>query len=106
MTLFRLTARLALVLLASVLLASAVTACGGSGRKGTGHGEVVAVDAGRGEITLDHGEIPGMMDAMTMSFPVADRKLLEGVAAGQKVEFDLEFSGGKHTVTAIRPEGG
>lgn len=94
------------VLLALALLLGAA-ACGGSDvRSGTGHGSVVAVDAAAGEITLDHGEIPGVMGAMKMSFPVADPKLLEGVQPGQSVDFDVEYRGGMYTVKAIRPKSG
>lgn len=92
--------------LALVLLLGAA-ACGDAGtQRGTGQGEVVAVDAAAGEITLDHGEIPGVMGAMKMSFPVSDPKLLEGVAPGQTVEFDVEYQGGMYTVKGLRPAGG
>lgn len=70
---------------------------------GTGKGTVVAVDAAKNEITLDHGEIPGMMMAMTMTFAVSDPALLANVAPGAKVEFDVEMRDGAHVVTAIRP---
>jgi len=94
------------VLLALALLL-AVAACGENGvQSGTGQGSVVAVDTAAGEITLDHGEIPGVMGAMKMSFPVADPKLLDGVQPGQSVEFDVEYRGGMYTVTAIRPKSG
>lgn len=91
------------VLLAMTLLWAA--ACGAADvQSGTGQGSVVAVDKAAGEITLDHGEIPGVMGAMKMSFPVADPKLLEGVEPGQSVEFDVEHRGGMYTVKAIRPK--
>jgi Cu(I)/Ag(I) efflux system protein CusF len=94
------------ILLALALLLG-VAACRGSEvRAGTGHGSVVAVDTAAGEITLDHGEIPGVMGAMKMSFPVADPKLLDGVQPGQSVDFDVEYRGGMYTVKAIRPQGG
>jgi Cu/Ag efflux protein CusF len=70
---------------------------------GTGQGTIVALDTEDAEITLDHGEIPGLMGAMTMPFPVADPKLLEGLQEGQRVEFDLEYRGGMYTVQDIRP---
>ena len=95
-----------LAFLAAALLLGAF-ACGGQDtRSGTGRGEVVAVDAGNGEITLDHGEIPGVMGAMKMAFPVADPKLLEGVEPGETVDFDVEYRGGLYTVKAIRPASG
>ena len=42
------------------------------------------------------------MDAMTMTFSVPDKKILEGVEPGAKVEFDVEVVKGEHRVTAIR----
>jgi Cu/Ag efflux protein CusF len=86
-------------------LALALAACGGGAptEQGTAQGTVVAVDAGTGQVTLDHGEIPGLMGAMQMSFPVADPKLLQGVTPGMKVEFDVVHAGGQYTVTGIRP---
>lgn len=96
--------RTALPALALLLL---VAACGGAGTSsGTGRGTVVAIDVAAGEITLDHGAIPGLMEAMEMSFPVSDPKLLEGLAPGQQVEFDVEYAGGMYTVKGVRPAGG
>lgn len=85
-------------------LALLVAACGGRSdvQKGTAQGTVVAVDTAANEVTLDHGEISGIMSAMTMSFPVADPKLLAGLAPGTQVEFDLEYAGGKYLVRDIR----
>lgn len=88
-----------LVLALSVSLA----ACGGgTPTHGTGKGTVAAVDAAKGEITLDHGDIPGIMGAMTMTFAVSDKKILDGVAPGAKVEFDVDATGAEPRVTAIR----
>jgi len=89
--------------LGAALLAIALGCGGGDVQSGTGEGKVVAVDAAAGEITLDHGAVPGVMGAMTMSFPVSDPKLLEGLDPGERVSFDLEYRGGMYTVKAIRP---
>ena len=90
----------------ALVLALGAGACGPGTQRGTGQGSVVAVDAAAGEITLDHGEIPGVMGAMKMSFPVSDPKMLEGVEPGETVEFDVEYRGGMYTVQDIRPAGG
>lgn len=88
---------------AVLILSVALAACGGGAAKhGTGEGTVSSVDAAKGEITLDHGDIPGVMMAMTMTFPVSDKKILDGVAPGAKVEFDVDASGAQPRVTAIR----
>ncbi len=52
-----------------------------------------------------HGETVGM-DSMTMSFPIAAPKVLEGVSVGDKVTmtFELDWHGDKPLqVTAIKP---
>jgi Cu/Ag efflux protein CusF len=92
--------------LALALLLGLAACGGGEVQSGTGQGSVVAVDPAAGEITLDHGEIPGVMGAMKMSFPVSDPKLLDGVQPGQSVEFEVENRGGLYTVKAIRPKNG
>jgi Cu/Ag efflux protein CusF len=86
-----------------VAVSLALAACGdGDVTKGTGQGTIVAIDAAKNEITLDHGEIPGLMGAMTMTFAVSDPKLLEGLAQGRAVEFDLENQDGRYVVLAVR----
>ena len=64
-----------------------------SGKPGTRHsgvGVVVAVDAARGRITIDHEKIDGYMDAMSMTHTVKDPALLEGLAARDRVRFTIE----------------
>jgi Cu/Ag efflux protein CusF len=95
--------RLSLAFLA-LGLALGLAACGEPApTKGTGKGTVVGTDAAKREITLDHGAIGELMGAMTMTFTVADPKLLDGFAPGAKVEFDVEQKGDDYVVTAIRP---
>jgi len=55
-------------------------------------GTVVSVDPGKRLITIDHGEIKGLMSPMTMAFPVASPALLTGLAPGDRVRFTLERS--------------
>ena len=64
------------------------------------HGAVVSLDPAKGEITLDHEDIPGLMKAMTMTFE-ADPKLLAGVEVGARVDFRAHEEGGRYVVTAI-----
>lgn len=64
--------------------------------------EVDAVDAAKGSVTLTHEDIPNMnMPAMTMAFNVADRKMLKGIKAGDKVRFKLESVKGQALVTKL-----
>lgn len=54
------------------------------------HGQILAVLPDRMSLTIRHEAIPGLMDAMTMTFPVADRRLLEGRVPGETVAATLE----------------
>jgi Cu/Ag efflux protein CusF len=55
-----------------------------------GEGKVIAVVPSSSQIVLDHKEIPGFMDAMTMGYRVEPPSLLEGVQAGETVQFTIE----------------
>jgi Cu/Ag efflux protein CusF len=54
-----------------------------------GEGKVVAVVPGSNQIVVDHKEIPGFMDAMTMGYRIEPSSLLEGVKAGDSVRFTI-----------------
>jgi Cu(I)/Ag(I) efflux system membrane protein CusA/SilA len=67
-------------------------------------GVVQGVDAGKGVITLKHGDITNMqMPAMTMAFGVADKKMLSNVKTGDKVKFHVEMLKNAPTLTHIEP---
>ena len=67
-------------------------------------GVVQSVDAGKGVVTLKHGDIVNMqMPAMTMAFGVSDKKMLDKVKAGDKVKFHVEMLKNAPTVTRIEP---
>lgn len=66
-----------------------------------GVGVVRAIDKTAGTITLDHEAIPEAgWPAMTMGFKIAPT-LLDGLAVGDKVAFDLKLHDGAGEVTAI-----
>ncbi len=66
--------------------------------------EVRKVDKDAAKLTLKHGEIKNLdMPAMTMVFRVADPKLLDGLAEGSKVRFDVEKRNGQYTVVRLVP---
>lgn len=64
-------------------------------------GKVVALDPAKKAVTLDHEDIPGFMKAMTMEFPVADAKLLDGMKAGDAVRGKITAEGGSYAVTSL-----
>lgn len=60
-----------------------------------GKGTVVAVVPESREIVLDHEAIEGLMDAMTMGYPVASEALLKGLNPGDAVKFKIDPAGPK-----------
>ena len=53
-------------------------------------GQVLAVDAARGLLTINHEDIPNFMPAMAMPYPVATPALLQGRAPGELIKGVLE----------------
>ena len=69
----------------------------------SGHGIVRAIHSQRGEVVIEHEDIPGLMLAMTMPFEVADPALLEGLSPGQTVDFVITLEGNVHRVVSLTP---
>ena len=57
-----------------------------------GSGKVIATDQRKGQIVVDHSEIPGFMAAMIMGYPVASAGLLKGVEPGDRIRFTIDAS--------------
>ena len=55
-----------------------------------GEGEVVGTTPASGQIILEHGEIKGFMDAMTMGYRTEPTSLLTTVKPGDKVRFTID----------------
>jgi protein SCO1/2 len=53
------------------------------------HGQVLGVDPARGEILVDHEDIPGFMPAMVMPYKVNDAALLDGKTPGDLITATL-----------------
>lgn len=64
-------------------------------------GKVVAVDAEKKTVTIDHEDIPGLMKAMKMEFKVEDEKVLTGIKAGDAVHGKLKAEAGSYVVTGL-----
>lgn len=62
-------------------------------------GIVKSIDPESGKVQVDHEDIPGYMSPMEMNEAVADKKLLDGLEAGDKVEFEILREGMKITFT-------
>lgn len=52
-------------------------------------------------VLIDHDDIPGFMDAMTMTFPVTDPSLLEGLDQGTRVSFRVVVDGARYEIDRI-----
>ena len=50
---------------------------------------VISVDVPKKMVTIKHGEIPGLMPAMTMNYLVADEKQIAPLKPGDKISADL-----------------
>ena len=55
-----------------------------------GEGEVISTVPTSGQIVVDHGEIKGFMDAMTMGYRTDPPSLLATVKAGDKIRFTID----------------
>ncbi len=63
-------------------------------------GEIRRIDGER--VTLKHGPIDNLkMPPMTMVFQATDASTLEGLAAGDKVQFRAEQQDGNYVVTKV-----
>ena len=54
--------------------------------------EVISADAAKKLLTVKHGDIPGLMPAMTMMYQVAEPRQIETLQPGDKITADLVVS--------------
>ncbi len=55
-----------------------------------GTGKIVAVVPQTSELVIEHGELKGFMDAMTMGYKVGAKSLFNGLAEGDAVSFTID----------------
>lgn len=68
-------------------------------------GTVTAIDASAGTITLNHEAIEAISwPAMSMQFEAEDPAILQGIAIGDRVSFELKSATEPQIVTAIRKQ--
>jgi protein SCO1/2 len=82
--------------LAAVLAAGVLGGCHGgtatvapTGKQYPVRGVVVSTDTGKGEVLLSHEAIPGLMDAMTMSYPLKDPSIISELHDGDRITATL-----------------
>ena len=75
----------------------------GQSKTHNGSGTVSKVDSEKGTLTIAHGPVESMKwPAMSMTFKVKDKKMLDKVKQGAKVEFSFVESGKDYVVTSIK----
>lgn len=65
-------------------------------------GRVVSVAPDRKAVTLDHEDIPDLMQGMQMQFAVEGPQILEGIDAGDEVEGRLKVADGNYVITELK----
>jgi Cu/Ag efflux protein CusF len=58
-------------------------------------GQILSIDQANQQVTMKHGDIPGLMPAMTMTYPVKDKAVITRLAAGDQVKADVVVQDGK-----------
>jgi protein SCO1/2 len=94
----------AVFLIAAVLL---FTACGSQSKQRTYavHGQVVSVTPDRQEATVKHGEIAGLMPAMTMPYKIKEKAELNAVKPGDVIDATLTIVENDAFLTGVRKVG-
>jgi Copper binding periplasmic protein CusF len=64
-------------------------------------GRIVSRDAATNELTVQHGEVKGVMGAMTMGYEVRGQKVDALPKDGSKITAKMHESGGKHWLTDV-----
>jgi Cu/Ag efflux protein CusF len=57
-----------------------------------GEGEVIATTPSSGQIVVDHAEIKGFMEAMTMGYRIDPPSLLATVKPGDRIRFTIDVA--------------
>jgi Cu/Ag efflux protein CusF len=72
-------------------------------KTGALNGTIVSRDAAKNEITVQHGEVQGVMGPMTMGYEVRGQKVASLPADGAKITAILHESNGNHWLTDVKP---
>ncbi len=70
-----------------------------SSQTAAGEGKVIATVPGSNQLVVEHGEIEGVMDAMTMGYPADPPSLLQGLKPGDRIRFTMDVP--KKTIVQV-----
>ena len=66
-------------------------------------GVVTRVDPARSKVTIKHGPVQSLeWPAMTMTFTVKDKAVLEKMRKGRKVDFEFQEQGSDYVITSVK----
>ena len=75
----------------------------GQGASHKATGAVTKIDPAKSAVTIAHGPVPTMKwPAMTMTFAVKDKAMLEKLPAGKKVAFEFVHQGKDYVITEVK----
>jgi protein SCO1 len=97
--------RLLLAIVAVICVGSAAGCQSAPEKHYSVQGEVISADAAKKLLTVKHGDIPGLMPAMTMTYQVAEPKQMETLQPGDKITADLVVSENKGRLEKIAVAG-
>jgi protein SCO1/2 len=92
------------LLIAAAIAASSAWAIWGAGSKGERYefkGKVILIEREKKRVTIDHEEIKGYMDAMTMPFPVRDEQELDGIESDDTIKGILVIDGDRYWIEKL-----
>lgn len=94
---------------AALATALAVAACSGpapeEARTYELTGQILAVGPDRGGVIVKHEDIPGFMPAMTMTYIVKDKAVIDGREAGDLITATLKVAGSEAWLSEVRKTG-
>jgi Cu/Ag efflux protein CusF len=64
-------------------------------------GVVTKINNELGSIEINHEDVPGLMPPMQMEFFVDDKKMLDGLKVGDKVDFVIRYKHPGETISKI-----
>ena len=101
----RMQRRAGIIIAATAMLILLLSGCNSAPQEHhyTLQGEIVAIGPTKKLLTLQHGEIPGFMPAMTMSYTVAVPSEVDNLKVGDKITADLVVSDGRGRLEKIKP---
>ena len=90
-----------------LLLCLVAAACAPAPPKNTYtlQGQILSIDAPRKTLTIKHGDIKGLMPAMTMPYTVRDAALLDGLTAGDVIDATLVVESNDAYLSTVKKTG-